>query len=217
MNASQGTDPAKALRRRHRHERQAALFGILIAGLAIAALGGFAIFTDAIPSPFTRDFTTAKPDADATVSPAPCPPAGTMPVVYQNVKVNVLNATKRGGLATTIAASLTGRGFTIASTGNSAPVAAGVAQIKFGASGVGAAYTLAAQLDGETLVLDTRKDATVDLIIGPDFAKLIDPGAVVLDPAVELVGTPTCVALADVVPEQRPTAAATDAPTAAAG
>ena len=219
MNAPQGPERARALRRRHRHERQAALFGVLIAGLAIVALGAFAVFTDAIPSPFARGFTTAAPIAGPDSPPPPCPPDGTLPVAYQDIQVTVLNATRRGGLATETATSLAGRGFTVLSTGNSAAAMTGVARISFGATGIGAAYTLAAQLEGATLVFDSRADATVDLVVGAEFAALLDPTTITLDPAVALTGVKGCVPLAEAVPVPvpAPAAAATDAPTTAAG
>ncbi|MGV8966557.1 MAG: LytR C-terminal domain-containing protein [Cellulomonas sp.] len=215
MNAPQGPERAQLLRRRHRHERQAALFGVLIAGLAVAALGAFAVFTDAIPAPFARGFTTASPDVGLTAAPPPCPPEGTLPVAYQSIPVNVLNATRRSGLATDTAAALATRGFTIQSTGNSTTSMTGVARIGFGAAGVGAAYTLAAQIDGATLVLDARTDSSVDLVIGAEFSTLLDPATITLDPAVALVGAATCVPLAEAETRALPAAAATDAPSAA--
>jgi hypothetical protein len=218
VNAPQGPERARQLRRRHRHERQAALFGVLIAGLAVAALGAFAVFTDAIPAPFARGFTTASPEPGSVTAPAPCPPEGTLPVTYQAVSVTVLNATRRGGLATETADTLASRGFTILSTGNATTSMTGVARIGFGAAGVGAAYTLAAQIEGATLVLDARADATVDLVVGTKFGGLLDAGAITLDPAVPLTGLAGCVPLAEAEVQALPAAAvATTEPTAAAG
>ncbi|RYV51700.1 LytR C-terminal domain-containing protein [Pengzhenrongella frigida] len=217
MNEPQGPERARVLRRRHRHERQAALFGVLITTLIVVALGAFAIFTDAIPAPFARGFTTAAPEAGALTEAPPCPPEGTLPVAYQDVQVNVLNATRRAGLATETANALTSRGFMVLTTGNSTTAPSGAAQINFGATGLGAAYTLAAQIEGATLVLDARVDATVDLIVGAEFAALLDPTTIVLDPAVALTGVEGCVPLADAVPAPAPVPAVTDAPAAAAG
>lgn len=205
------------LRRRHRHERQAALFGVLITTLIVVALGAFAIFTDAIPAPFARDFTTAAPEAGQLTAAPPCPPEGTLPVAYQDVQVNVLNATRRAGLATETANALTARGFLVLTTGNSTTAPSGAAQINFGTTGLGAAYTLAAQIEGATLVFDQRVDATVDLIVGAEFAVLLDPTTILLDPAVALAGVDGCVPLADAVPAPAPVPAVTDAPAAAAG
>lgn len=184
------------------------MFGVLVALLAGAAFGAVAVLTGAIPSPLARNFTTADPNAGQTTPPPPCPPEGTLPVAYQSIQVTVLNATRRGGLATETAGALADRGFTILTTGNSPSAVSGVARISFGAAGVGAAYTLAAQLEGATLVLDERADGTVDLAVGPGYAALLDPSTITLDPTVTLTGVPGCVPLADAVAVPAPSPAA---------
>jgi hypothetical protein len=47
------TDPdrARTLRRRHMHERQAVIFGVLLAGLALAGLGAAAVYTGTLAVP----------------------------------------------------------------------------------------------------------------------------------------------------------------------
>jgi len=197
MSAPGAVDRERALRRRHRRERQALLFGVLLAALALAGLGAIGVFTGAISSPFSRDFSTPKADPKNAVAPAPCPPEGSLPVAYKDIQAKVLNSTKRGGLATTTAAALAGRGFTIVGTGNSPAAVAGSVRIGFGASGVGAAYTIAAQFDHPALALDARTDAGVDVIVGDSFETLLEPTAITLDPAAPLKGAAGCVPLAD--------------------
>ena len=187
---------------------------MLIAGLAVVALGAFAVFTEAIPAPFARGFTSAAPTAGPLTAPPPCPAEGTLPVAYQSIPVNVLNATRRGGLATGAATALANRGFVILSTGNATTAVTGVARISFGAAGVGAAYTLAAQIEGATLVLDARADTSVDLALGSEFAKLLDLATIILDPAVPLVGAEGCVPLAEAEMEALPVVVPTEAPAA---
>jgi hypothetical protein len=190
------TDRERALRRRHKHERQAVVFGVLIAALAVGGLGAVAVFTGGIEGPFSRPFTTKAPEAAPSLVPPPCPPDGTLPVAYAQVQVQVFNATDRAGLAADTAAALTARGFAVLGTGNSPSPVFGAARISFGAAGVPAAYTLAAHVGGGTiLVLDNRQDATVDLAVGPDWVSLLDPATVVLDPNAPLVGQPGCLPL----------------------
>ncbi|WNB85820.1 LytR C-terminal domain-containing protein [Cellulomonas sp. ATA003] len=110
------------------------------------------------------------------------PPEGTLPVAYGEVQVRVLNATDRRGLAGQTADALTARGFAVAAVGNATSSVVGPARISFGAPGVGAAYTLAAHLEGARLTLDERTDATVDLALGSEFVGLLDPGLIPLDP-----------------------------------
>ena len=213
MTPAQGADRGRVLRRRHRRERQAVLFSVLAIALAAVTLGSLAVYTGAVRSPLARDFTTAAPDAGRANPPPPCPPVGTLPVAYQNIQLTVLNATHRAGLATETSNALAGRGFIILSTGNAQSTVSGVARIGFGRSGVGAAYTLAAQLDHATLVLDNRSDGTLDLTVGSDYVALVDPSTITLDPSVPLTGAPSCVPLADAV--VTPAAAATVPPPAA--
>ncbi|GAA2720542.1 LytR C-terminal domain-containing protein [Cellulomonas aerilata] len=195
MSAPGVTDRDRALRRRHKHERQAVVFGVLIAALAVAGLGAVAVWTGGIEGPFSRPFTTKAPTPGASVVPPPCPPDGTLPVAYGQIQVQVLNATDRAGLAGDTAAALTARGFGVLATGNSPSPVLGVARISFGAAGVPAAYTLAAHVQGASLVLDNRQDATVDLAVGSEWVSLLDPGVVALDPNAPLVGQPGCLPL----------------------
>lgn len=195
MSAPPSPERERALRRRHKHERQAVVFGVLIAVLAVGGLGAVAVYTGGIEAPFSRPFTTRAATDGPAVVPPPCPPDGTLPVAYGEVQVQVLNATDRAGLAAETAGALTARGFAIRGTGNSPSPVGGVARISFGAAGVPAAYTLAAHVQGAVLVLDGRADATVDLAVGPEWVSLLDPAVIPLDPNAPLVGQPGCVPL----------------------
>ncbi len=213
MTAPPDLDRERVLRRRHKHGRQAVGFGLLIAALAVGGLGAVAVFTGGIDAPFSRPFTTRAPEATAAPKPPPCPPDGTLPVAYGAIQVTVLNATTRSGLAGQTAQALTARGFVVAGTGNSPSPVSGVARISFGAAGVGAAYTLAAHVEGAALVLDARADATVDLVVGNEFASLLDPGVIPLDPATPLAGREGCIPLEEAVAAIAPPPAATPTPT----
>lgn len=205
---------ARALRRRHRHERQAVVFGSMVAVLAVAGLGSAAVYTGVVSVPFLdRDFSTPEPEAVADVPAAPCPPDGTLPLAYASVQVTVLNGSGRTGLAGETATALTGRGFAVLTTGNSPDRLELPARITFGEAGLAAAYTLAAQLDQPLLQLDQRTDGTVDLVVGAPFAGLLDPATVVLDPAVPLTGVAGCVPLEEARAEALPAPTPTATPT----
>ena len=186
----------RVLRRRHKHERQAVVFGALIAALALAGLGATAIYTGTMDAPFlARDFTTPSPDAVVEDAEAPCPPVDTLPVALPSIQLRVLNSTGTSGLAGTTSTTLTAAGFVVLEAGNYPMKVSGGARIQFGEAGLAAAYTLAAYLDTTTLILDTRQDATVDLILGTEWAGPLDPATVVLDPTVPLVPITGCVPL----------------------
>lgn len=214
MNVTDPVARQRALRRRHKHERQAVVFGALIATLAVVALVSSAIYTGTLEAPFARGFSTEAPQISSD-APAPCPPDGALPVAYANVQLNVLNGTKTAGLAGTSSAELTTRGFTVLSTGNYAKPVPQTARIMFGATGLAAAYTVAAQFDKPLLVLDTREDATVDVAVGALYVSLVATDKVALAPDVPLTPYAGCVAIGKITPVPGPTATAeTDAPDA---
>ena len=187
---------ARQLRRRHKHERQAVIFGGLVAGLALTFLGATAVYTGAMDADFlARDFTTPTPDFDPSVQPAPCPPEGAISVAYASVQINVLNATTRSGLAGMTAETLTERGFTVLRSGNYDGSVPGTARIHFGEAGLAAAYTLAATIPDAVLVLDQREDESVDLLLGDKWDTLIPREEVALGFQAPLVGSPSCVPL----------------------
>lgn len=211
------TDPVarqRALRRRHKHERQAVIFGGLIAGLAVVALFSSAVYTGSIPGPFNRGFSTEAPQISSD-APAPCPPEGALPVPYGSIQLNVLNGTKTAGLAGTSASDLTTRGFAVLSTGNYATPVPQTARIMFGANGLAAAYTVAAQFDKPLLVLDTREDGTVDVAVGAQYVSLVATDKLTLAPDAPLTPYAGCVSISKITPVPAPTAATeTDAPDA---
>lgn len=188
----------RALRRRRKHERQAVVFGSLIAALALAGLGATAIYTGAMDAPFlAREFTSPPPEEVDEIPLPPCIPEETLPLAPDTIAVRVYNATDRVGLAGQTAEGLTQRGFVIAETANYPVEITTGARIAFGEAGIAAAYTLAAHMDpgAPALVLDTRTDATVDLILGSTWSGLIDPATVTLDATSPLLPLTGCLPL----------------------
>jgi hypothetical protein len=204
-------DHQRTLRRRHKHERQAVIFGVLLAVLAAAGLLSAAIMSGTIDAPFARGFTEPKHKPTETRPKFPCPAPDAVALTYKSVAVNVLNSTDRSGLAATVGAELTARGFVVKATDNSPLAVPGTARIVFGAQGIAAGYTLAAQVDSPQLVMDGRADATVDLIVGDTYDSLLDPTAVTLEPTVPLVPRPGCVPLSQIVATAAPTSTGTPA------
>ena len=194
------------------HERQAVIFGVLLAALAVAGLGAAAVYTGTLGVPsLSRGFSSPAPAAGVTAPP--CPPEGAAPVPYAQVTVNVFNGAKVLGLAAQTATALTSRGFVVATTANSSETVTGTARIRFGAAGVAAAYTLAAQLSTAVLVLDARADATVDITVGTGYTGLIAADAITLDPAVPFAAPTGCVPISQItLPPPPATGAATAAP-----
>lgn len=205
------TDPSaiaarkRKLRRRHKRERQAVIFGGVLAGLAAIGLGAAAIWTGGMESPFDRQWTTISASPTATEAAVPCVPADTLPVAYGDISVLVLNATSKPGLAGSVADLLGQRGFEISSTGNYELKLRGVGRISFGAQGIAQAHTLAAHIAGVTLVYDARTDASVDLAVGSGYSKLVELDLVPLAADEPLQPVAGCVPLADAEPVPAPT------------
>ncbi|MGY4645076.1 LytR C-terminal domain-containing protein [Cellulomonas sp. URHB0016] len=206
-------DRGRALRRRHMHERQAVIFGVLLAGLAVAALGAAAVYTGKLDLPVVgRGFSTAPATATVANAAGPCPPEGAAPVPYDQITVNVYNATSRVRLAAATAEALAERGFHVGTAQNGTPYS-GVAQISFGPAGVAQAYTLAAHVEGATLLLVAKDpaDPSVDLALGKEYGELKPIDTVLLDPAVPFIPPPGCTPLSEATPAAPPTPTAAPA------
>lgn len=162
---------ARNTRRRRTQERQAVVFGLLILLLAGVGLAGVGIYTGAIAFPFDRDFSFEEKPVDVQVA-TPCLPADTLPVPASKIKLAVLNASDRSGLAAVVAGSLEDRNFVIAQTGNASEHRASVA-VKFGIDGVANGYTVAAHFPNAALILDDREDSSVDVALGQFFTDLV--------------------------------------------
>ncbi|MDM7854708.1 LytR C-terminal domain-containing protein [Cellulomonas alba] len=190
------TDPERArnLRRRRVHERQAVVFGVLLAGIAVIGLGAAAVYTGSVSVPFLSRGFAAEPTATHAVDPYPCPPKGAKPVAYNKIVVNVYNTTDRAGLASATAAEFEERHFKLGKTGNASPYS-GVAVIVFGRQGIAAGYTVAAQVPDSVLKLDARKGTSVDVLIGDGWDDVAAVDDVDLDPGTAIPTPSTCTPL----------------------
>ena len=107
-----------------------------------------------------------------TGSPSPCVTSTVVPGVVLpkpgQVTSNVFNATTRAGLAKRTSNELQSRGFVIGRVANDplSKKVTGVAEIRYGASGLANAQLMRYYLVGAVLVKDGRKDATIDVVLG---------------------------------------------------
>jgi hypothetical protein len=175
------------------HERQAVVFGVLLAFLALAFVTAAAVYTGNLEVPWASRAFTVEPTPTVTHNPAVCPPAGALPVPAAQITTNVYNGTGTTGLAKTTGEALIERGFVVQTEANAISSYTGTARISFGITGIAQAYTLAAHVDGAELQIDTRQDATVDITLGRDFLALKAADTVGLDPNTPLVGPAGCI------------------------
>jgi hypothetical protein len=93
------------------------------------------------------------------------------------VHLRVLNATDTAGLATTVSASLTERGFVVDEVGNddSGRTVTGVGELRYGPAGNDTAAFVHVYVPDAGDFKDTRADQSVDVVIGPEFSTLATP------------------------------------------
>jgi hypothetical protein len=142
---------------------------IVLGVLAVIALGSvaWAFSTDKASSNAASGCVKGGAPFDATV-----------PTAAKAVRVKVFNSTQRAGLAGSVATQLRARKFTVLETGNDTnKVVTSSAEIRYGAAGAGGAQLLRSYVDGATLVLDTRTDKSVDLVLGLGYRQLAAPAA----------------------------------------
>jgi hypothetical protein len=134
--------------------------------LLVLALGALFVWWNVISDEHARDEAQAAACSSASAAPASLDPA--------SVTLRVLNATDVPGRASEVAETLTSRGFVVDEVANDASGAevTGVGELRFGPRGRGAAGYVALFLPGATDRPDTRADARIDLVIGPDFKGL---------------------------------------------
>ncbi len=113
-----------------------------------------------------------KPPEPATAGSTPT--CTTVKALTRPSRLNVYNATSRNGLAASTAAELKKRGFVIGAVAND-PLKRKItaaAEVRYGTSGKAAVQSVLALVARPVKLADSRKDASVDLVIGNGFKAL---------------------------------------------
>lgn len=203
MSTTTDENRARKLRRQQRHARQSVVFGVLIALMALAGLSAAAVGSGLVTSPLKIGFSSASVPSDKAVV-EPCLVKGKeKPVAYSKIKINVYNASTRKGLAASTSKVLQERGFAVLEMSNTKDNVNNV-QIRFGAKGVGRAYTLAAQFKSAILQYDARTDSTLDLTVGEAFEGLLDAKAVSLKSGKAMTNAAGCKPVTELTPIAAP-------------
>jgi hypothetical protein len=173
----------------HRHAPIGRWF-VTILVLALLAGGGYAAFlglTGGSSSP-----SASKLPLCPLPTKLPAPPAD------GPLRLTVKNATERNGLAASVAAQLTHRGFHVISIGNALELGSNVATVRYSPDRRTVADRVAAQINDSTLVA-VGGHGVVELDIGPKFHALATPLAARLaylrllpHTAVTPTASPTC-------------------------
>lgn len=162
---------ARTIRRRHLHQRQTVILGVLLLALAAVLVVAWLMWLQVLPSPFARDFNTPPPDESNSIA---CPPEGAVTVGYSEITASVYNSTNRAGLAGGVAQSLTSVGVVVNQTANWDELVLGVGFLRTGVNGLEEAYTLLQSFPGMIVTKDAREDALVDIVLGADYSNMGD-------------------------------------------
>lgn len=169
-------DDAAARRLKFRRIRHGMVLIILVAAVVAAVFVAVGIFRGEIR------IAALQPRA----TPPPSCPAGKFAYVPgKDVSINVYNGTQRPGLATSTAALLKHRAFRIGAVGNApggTPDTGGAtALVVAGPEGFDEAFTVQQNIPGTSFSQDDRADASVSVILGPSYARLVDATTVQTD------------------------------------
>jgi hypothetical protein len=119
-------------------------------------------------------FSTPKPKTATGACPTS---TSTSAVKPSQVHVNIYNASNRNGLAKKVSGEMKLQGFVTGKVAND-PLKASFkdpAQVRYGTKGKAGADLVAKEVSGAKMVLDKRKDATVDLVLGAAYSSLTVP------------------------------------------
>lgn len=195
------TGPDRVLRpprRPHRALRRFLSAALCVTVLAIVSAASYAFLIK--PEVRTQAAACVRPQPAqpvAAVKPAAAgkaaPPQQAVKLTPDKVVVNVYNATTRAGLAGTVATELRRRGFKVNQVDND-PLdrrIPGLAELRRGPAGEAAAAVVLPHLGAPTAVVDRRRDATVDVVVGARFTAL--RGQATASPAAATASTrPAC-------------------------
>jgi hypothetical protein len=109
--------------------------------------------------------------------PTPCITLAVFPNEFlpppSDTNINVLNGSKRVGLATITAEIMGERGFKIDDISNfDEYIVQATAEIHYGESAKDKAFLVSLYIENAVLVLDDRADSSIDLIVGQNFTTL---------------------------------------------
>ena len=137
--------------------------------LLVLALAALVVWWNVFDNEGEQEVEQAQACASASAAPPSLDPS--------TVSLRVFNATDRGGLAQEVAAALQERGFVVEEIANDPterPVT-GVGELRHGPRGNEAATFVRLFLPQAGDFVDTRATATIDVVIGPDYAGLAPP------------------------------------------
>lgn len=122
---------------------------------------------------YAMSYIRADQGAGSTSASVPARPACTSSP--QQVQVNVYNATNRDGLAARVAAQLKDRGFVVKTVANDPKkrTVTGRGELRYGTGSFADAQLVLRHTGSFQRIKDSRQRRTVDVVVGPDFTRLV--------------------------------------------
>lgn len=122
---------------------------------------------------YAMSYIRADDERRATESSSSATP--TCETKASEFKVNVYNATDRESLATTVARDLRKRGFDVQTVANDpkGTEVTGPGELRHGTNGTKGAELLSDHLGDFSIDKDERDRTTVDVVLGPDYERLV--------------------------------------------
>jgi len=155
------------------HERQAVVFGVLIAALALVGVGAAGIITGAISSPISKPISTRSVTDDAMTTATPCLAKGTKPVQYAKVTVNVYNGGEVRGLAGDVASKLAKKGFQVNNPSNTSQAVTTTVIVGANVNNPEVKLVLSMFKKAKARA-DGRSDRSVDVLVGSKYGGFND-------------------------------------------
>ena len=187
--------------------RQAAVYLLLVSGLAVVGVAGWGMFTGRVTPWFwmEKDFS-AKPSPTLNEGPEPCPL--TAESVYpepSQVRVTVLNASGKVGAAGAGARVLEELGFKSAAADATDHYIGGI-KVVAGLAGVDNAYAVLKVLPQSTvLAVDHRQDASVDVVLGDLAESFPAPAEVKYEAKQQIQPVKACQPANSIIAKLKPT------------
>lgn len=122
---------------------------------------------------YAMSYIRADQGAGSTSASVPARPACTSSP--QQVQVNVYNATNRDGLAARVAAQLKDRGFVVKTVANDPKkrTVTGRGELRYGTGSFADAQLVLRHTGSFQRIKDSRQRRTVDVVVGPEFTRLV--------------------------------------------
>lgn len=183
---------ARAARRKRMQQRQTVIFGSITAVLLGSALFAGAVWAEIVPPPFELEVKSSEPTEPPVVT-QPCPPEDATAVALDEISVNVMNSTETSGLGARTADEITAHGVNVETIDNASDLYLGSAKVLVGPEYLDVGYTVADLIPDAQIVIDTRTEPIVDIVLGSGFSEVRSEGDLLLAPDEPIPAPDGCV------------------------